>query len=470
MTVPEGRVFIAFDDLPLEPSPTWTRLDAPGGDFPDQFVSGYDVKAGRQTLLQQTDTGTATVYINDHQYGLFDERNVSSPYHNKLSGKQILLQLWNPVTSTWESQFRGLLNDTSYDIDGSAVNAAGQPINASIQLACVDMFDYLAGFGLTPGLAGVKPPVGGADGVWYAETTGGVHDRIVEILADAAIDPTMYVVASGNVNVQAVKYDPDQKALVALRDCADAEFPFLGSIFCDRYGRFCFRGRYSRFYPDDVAAEPSSEWPFTRWPLGDGPAIEADATRGQLRTPFGYTRQRSDVINVATCYPAGTPQDRMPNQVFANTTSITDYGQHAAPPINDLLTAHGTVSGNDKYQECFDFAKLLVTNKKDPRLTLTNVTLRSMPPDDARAAATWGPLAGADISDIINVAVGYPGGTGLAGDSPEDDYYVEGRSLQVRPLGGNDDYSGMDDVTKTLDVSAAVWSMDQTGIFPNPFA
>jgi hypothetical protein len=468
--MPDGRVFVAWDDGPLEPSPTWTRLDAPGGDFPDQFVSGFDIRVGRQTFLQQTDTGRATVYVNDRS-GLFDDRNMSSPYQGKLSGRQILLQILNPVTSTWESQFRGLLNDYTYDINGSAVNADGDPINASIQLEAVDMFDYLAGFGLTPGLAGVRPPVGGDDGVWYAGTTGGVHDRIVEILADANVDPAMYVVASGNVNVQAVKYDPDQKALVALRDCADAEFPFIGNIFCDRYGRFCFRGRYSSFYPDDVAAEPGSDWPFMRWPLGDGKAIEADSARGQLRTPFGYTRQRSDLINVAVCYPANTPTSRMPQQVFANGPSITAYGQHAAPPMSDLLTdSNGNVSGNDKYEECLAFAELLVTNKKDPKETLTDVTLRSIHPDDSRAAATWGPLAGADISDIVNVAVGYPGGTGLVGDSPQDDYYIEGRELTVRPLAGEAAYNGMDDVTLKLNVSRAVWKMDQTGIFPNPFA
>jgi hypothetical protein len=446
-------------------------MDTPGGDFPDQFVSGFDVRVGRQSFLQQTDTGTATVYVNDRG-GLFDDRNVSSPFQGKLSGRQILLQVLNPVTSTWESQFRGLLNDYTYDIDGSAVNAAGEPINASIQLDCVDMFDYLAGFGLTPGLAGVRPPVGGDDGVWYAGTAGTVHDRIVEILADANVDPALYVVASGNVSVQAVKYDPDQAALVALRDCADAEFPFIGNIFCDRYGRFCFRGRYSSFNPDDVAAEPASEWPFMRWPLGDGPAVRFDPTRGQLRIPFGYTRQRSDLVNVGTCYPANMPTSRMPQQVFANAPSITEYGEHTAPPMSDLLVDQGsaTMSGftTNKYEECQRFIQLLVTNKKDPKETLTDVTLRSIHPDDDRATATWGPLAGADISDIVNVAVGYPGGTGLAGDSPTDDYYIEGRELTVRPLAGDAAYNGMDDVTLKLNVSRALWKMDPTNIFP-PF-
>jgi hypothetical protein len=58
-----GRVLVAWDDGPLEPSPTWTPLDQASDGFPPQFVAGYDIKVGRQTLLSQTDTGTATVYV-----------------------------------------------------------------------------------------------------------------------------------------------------------------------------------------------------------------------------------------------------------------------------------------------------------------------------------------------------------------------------------------------------------------------
>src|SRR4051812_12759263 len=126
-----GRVNIAFDDGPLVASPTWTRIDdQTGATFPLNFVAGYDITSGRQSLLSQTDTGTATVYINDRA-GLFDDRNLSSPYRGKLSGRQILLQLYDPVRAEWEEQFRGLIDDYDYDIDGTAVDANGDPINAS---------------------------------------------------------------------------------------------------------------------------------------------------------------------------------------------------------------------------------------------------------------------------------------------------------------------------------------------------
>lgn len=457
-----GRVLIAFDDGPLEPNPTFTAIDQ-GGAFPDQFVSGYDTQSGRQTLLSQTDTGTASVFINDHEQGLFDPRNTSSPYFGKLDGRQIALQLFNPVTGTWHVQFRGWIDDITWNIDGSAVDANGDPINASIQIECVDMFDFLAGFGLTPGLAGVAPLSGMEDGVYYAE--GHVDDRIIEILTDAGIDSSMFgspTLASGNVRCIATKYDPDESALQAIRDAVDAEFPFIGICYCDRHGKFQFHGRYARFAPDTVSGEPGSDWDFTRWAVGDEKAIQADPTRAQMRA-LSFARNRSDIINAAICYPQGLAAVDMPGQVYADTTAITAYGKHDAPPMSDLLTANtGLSSGNpDAKTECFDFAKLLVKNKKDPREALTALQVKAIRPADYRAPITWAFLTRTDISHIVNVQVGYPSGTGFSGASPEDDYYIEGRALQVRPLNPSHDY-----VELNLEVSPAVWSMDTHGVFP----
>jgi hypothetical protein len=458
----DGRAFIAFDDGPLEPSPTWTRIDG-GSDFPEQFVSGYDTKNGRQTLISQTETGTATVYCNDRE-GLFDNRNMSSPYIGELSSKQVLLQLFNPVTETWEPQFRGIIDDFSYDIDGSAVDPDGNPINASIQLECVDIFDYLNNYGLTPGLDGHTPPAGMEDGVWYDPTSGGIQDRFIAILDDAGLDPTMYFLAEGNVQAIGVKYDPDESALTALRDAADAELPFIANIYVDRFGRFCFRGRYSRFDPDFVSSEPGSDWDFHRWPLGDGKAIESDSSRGQIRV-VTYIRSRADLINAALAFPQNIAAADMPGQVFADSSSITSHGKHQAPPMSDLLTVCSVdqpcSSGFDTLTETGKFAELLVENKKAPRISLTFLQLKSMHPDDPRAEATWAAICGADISHIVNVAVGYPGGTGLQGDSPEDDFYIEGRSLTVRPLNPDHDYVECD-----LETSPALWSMDASGVFP----
>lgn len=472
--MPDGRVLIAFDDGPLEPAPTWTRLDE-AAPFPSSFVGPYEITSGRQGLLAQTDTGEATVALNDHD-GVFDPRNISSAYYGKLDGRQILLQLYDPVRAVWEPQFQGFIDDVLYDVDGSGVDQNGDPINVAIQLECVDIFDPLAGFGLTPGLDGITPrtvpsgsaggavPSGMEDGVYYAATSGTVDDRIIEILADVGIDSTRYIVASGNTKVIAVKYDPDESALVALRDACDAEFPFIANMYVNRSGQFVFRGRYSRFSPDDVAAEPGSEWDFTRWAVGDGNAIIADSSRAQMRV-LSFGRGRRDVLNAAGAWPQGMAAADMPAQWFADTASITAYGKHQAQPMSDLLTADyagpGTITPSTGKKQCALFAELLVKNQKDPRESIRSLQLKAIRPDDPRASATWAMLTQADISHIVNVAMGYPGGTGFAGDSPDDDYYIEGRHLLVNPLNPGHDY-----VELNLELSPAVWSMDTHGVFP----
>jgi hypothetical protein len=425
-------------------------------------VSGYDITSGRQTLLAQTDTGSATVYINDHVSALFDPRNASSPYFGKLDGRQILLQLYDPIAAAWESQFRGFIDNVSYDIDATASDENGDPINASIQLECVDIFDFLAGFGLTPGLAGVLPTPGGMeDGVYYAQTTGTNDDRIIEILADVGIDSTRSVIFSGNNTVQEVKYDPDESALTALRDAADAEIPFIANLYVDRFGRVVFHGRYGRFDPIGLAADTdAARWDFHYWQLGDGKAVAADATRTQIRV-LSYARGRSEVINVSVSYPANMPVSQMPNQVFSSTASIAEYGQHAAPPMSDLLVASAVFDSTGRYAETLKYAELLVKNQKDPRESITAIQLKSISPQTARAANVWQALTLSDVSDMVNVKVGYPDGTGFTGSSTADDYFIEGRQMTVRPANASYDYVELD-----LNLSPYVWSADTHSVFP----
>lgn len=457
-----GRVLIAPDDPPLEPHPTWVRLDSPS-DYPDSFIAGYDLRNGRQTLMSQTDTGTATIYVNDHKEAIFDPRNSSSPLYGKVDGKQIMLQLYDPVLDVWEPQFRGLIDSAGYVI-GPETTAQGVPVNANVTINCVDMFDYLAGFGLTPGLAGDRPPKGGENGVWYAQQASDalVWDRIIQILADCGVDPDMSVIFSGNVNLQTVRYDPDESALIALRDCADAEFPFISNIYVDRFGRFVFHGRYARFDPAGVAADAApGRWDFQYLLLGDGVAVQADPTRTQIRV-LEFAEARANIVNVAICYPQGIKQEDMINQIYADTTSINDFGHYTAPPMSDLLTQYGSFDGVGRYIETFRYAELLVKNQKDPREAITALQLKAIHPDDPRAPNVWWALTHLDVSDMVNVAVGYPGGVGLTGSSPADDYFVEGREMRVRPLTPEFDYVELD-----LEVSPAVWSQDTHGVFPS---
>lgn len=365
----------------------------------------------------------------------------------------------------WEPQWRGLINDYTYDIDGSAVDANGDPLVANIQVECVDVFDYLGGYGLTPGLDGVVPVAAGfsAGTVYYAETAGTNDDRIIEVLTDGGIDATMYVVFSGNTRLQEANYEADDSALVVLRDCADADFPFIANLYVDRFGRFVFHGRLSRFDPEAVIAGgpvSTDTWDFHSWKVGDGKAILADSGRAQMRV-LGFTDGRSNVINAAIAYPKGIAEADIPGQATVDATSFTAYGKHTPPgAMIDLLLKEGVTTGNSGNVESAKFAQLLVENQKDPRPAITALQLKALRPDDDRAATTWAMLTQSDISDRVNVKVGYPGGTGFAGGSPDDDYYIEGRQMRIRPLDGGYDYVELD-----LEVSPAVWSMDTHGVF-----
>jgi hypothetical protein len=133
--------------------------------------------------------------------------------------------------------------------------------------------------------------------------------------------------------------------------------------------------------------------------------------------------------------------------------------------MSDLLTdgyvGPGTLTPGDGKQQCSLFAELFVKNQAFPRDSITSLNVKSLAPVGARASLTWEFLTRADISDIVNVAAGYPGGTGFTGAATADDYYIEGRSLQVRPANTGYDYVELD-----LEVSPAVWSMDTHSVFP----
>lgn len=436
-TTTPGRVLIALDDGPLEPSPTWTRIDDVAR------VALIEIEVGRQDERDVTQTGTATVSIHDTD-GLFDKGNVDSPYFGNLDGKQILLQMWNPVTETWHSRFRGLIDDYGYDLHPSQ-------IKADVQILCVGFFDYLARLELLPGVHG---DVGGPDGnVFYED--GPVDDRIISILTDAGIDPDMYVVFSGNVDVQEKLYDPGDKALVALADAVDSEFPGLANRYEDRKGRIVFHGRRAIFDPEGVIADgpvSSDTWDFTRWQLGDDAAIAGDPDRVKINPPLQWRSGRSQIVNAALATPENIAEADIPGQVVTDATSIANYGVHSISWSELNIAGHKT-NGNTANDECRLFAEAWVANLSEPRNRIDALTVKSVRADDPNAEAVWDFHCRVDISDGIDLLVGYPNGLGLG-----EDFYVQGWTQTIRP-GSPIEQGGVDIVETQLNTSPA-WSDD----------
>jgi len=419
-----GRVLVALADGPLVAEPTWTRYDT----LTDCRCYGFDSYAGRQSELDTTDTGTATVYFHD-RVGTLDA--------DSLVGLQIMLQLYNPVTASWHPRWRGHIDD----IDHELVDVPGIPL-ANVAFQCVGIFDYLGGCKMLPGTFGNVAPAGMNGVVFYED--GRVDDRIFALLDDAQIVSTMRVVFTGNVDVNETLYDPDDVILQAVRDAADAEFPGVANFYEDRFGRCVFHGRFARFDPEGTESG-GANWDFNRWDA----ATREDVTTGvaQIRE-FAYNRPRARIINSYIAWPRadenGVEFDRslIPTLLKTDATSIAAYG-HRGDDAPDLIIKENFNNANTGAEECALFGDFYVTNYAEIRKAIQRVVFKSIRPGDARAAATWDLMCRGDISDAIQLTVDEAGLADVA-------FFVDGVAVECRPLNPE-----MDLVTVTPNLTPA---------------
>jgi hypothetical protein len=421
--VPTGRVLIAPGN-PLAASPSWARYD----ELAQCRCAGWEVDTGRSSVFEVTDVGTATVHFEDRNRTLDTD---------SLMGRAILLQIRDPVTAVWEPSYRGVIDQATFDVYPMTAGLV-----STVQLRCVDMFAYLARVELVPGVHGDEPTHGNEGSVVYGEEH--VDDRIKHLFLDAEVPDPLFVAFTGHSTCWDSKYDPGESVLTALREAADAEFPGIGNILCDRRGRICFHGRQSRFTPEAVV--PGGDWTFTRWGVGDADRIAAHSDTAQLRE-LTYSRDATLIYNAAQAWPAFIPGSKpgwkrvfpegdKTTQAIINTASRTDYGLRAMPPMADLIVKE-TYAGPSYSGPalCQLFAAYYVANYGTPhRIPIT--TIKSIHPSDPRAAATWAILTRIEISDVINLHVG---AAGMSGD-PDDAYFVEGWHKTVAPLDPNFDY------------------------------
>lgn len=420
----EGRVWIAESDGPLVAEPTWTRYDA----LANARCHGFDCATGRQSELDTTDTGTASVFFHDR----------AKVIDLDLVGLQILLQLYDPVDDAWHIRWRGHIDDIQRDL----VDVPGVPLANAI-LPCVGIFDYLGGCKMQPGVFGNAAPVGMNGVVFYED--GPVDDRIIALLDDALIVSTMRVVFSGNVDVNETLYDPDDAVLQGLRDAADAEFPGVANVYEDRYGRVAFHGRFARFDPEGTEAS-ASNWDFVRYDAG----TRGDVTAGvaQVRE-FSYNAPRARIINSFLAWPRadenGVEFDRadIAGQLVTDATSITNFGYRNPLDSPDLIIKEHKTNGNTGAQECVLFGQFYVSNYAEPRKAVQNVIFRSHHPSDARAAATWALMTRCDIADAIHLTID-------EADLVDEAFFVDGISVECRPLNPS-----FDDVTVTPNLTPA---------------
>ena len=423
-----GRVLIASGG-PLVAEPTWTRYDLLGSDC---RCYGYDSFAGRQSELDITDTGTATVYFHDKN------RSVTK----SLVGHQIMLQLYNPVLAEWQPRWRGHIDDVEREL----VDGPPDIPLANVAVHCTGIFDYLGGCRMMPGIFGDVPPASVNGVVFYEDER--VDDRVIALLTDAGLAATMYVVFTGNVYVNETLYEPDDSVLQGLRDAVDAEFPGVANVYEDRFGRVAFHGRHSRFDPEATAAS-ASNWDFNSWLA----ATREDVTSGvaQIRA-FSYNAPRARIINTYVAYPradeVGVTFDRslIAGLVKTDATSIGNYGHRGADAPDLIIQKEYAASGGRTgAQLCALFGQFYIDNYAVPEEAVQNVVFKSLRPDDDRAAATWDLMCRMDISDRLTLTIDEAAMASVP-------FFVDGVSVECRVL--NQDY---DIVTVTPNLTPAAF-------------
>ncbi len=428
-------------------------------------IANYTIDRGRNFELDRVDTGRATITINDLD-GTLDPTNTGGSFYSLIEPlKQARLAVWNPVLEDWYTRYRGFVESWEYEFDPT------QRFNrVTIQL--VDLFEIVSAIQMFPGYFGHPCPPVHAGNVFFedtlAATTGGRTDpavhgmqlRIEAILSgtgsptplgDCGIPSAFYDVFSGNVSLHETTYSPGESAMTAIQDAVDAEFPGVGSVYCDRLGILAVHGRYARF--DPVGTSAATGWDFQDWKAGDGAAVASSPTdTAHIRT-FSMSRDLSKVINHALAYPVNalppaTFDTNVAANVKENATSKGLYGIRAWSAEN-LIVKEGVTDGligtGGDWDETRRYADYYNRNYHTPANRVQTISFRSSDlVNMVGTAANWDFLCRADLSDRVALTIGSPGGGGLVGHK----YYVEGIHEEHRPLDGN-----MDDITVSLDLS-----------------
>lgn len=406
-----GRVLIATSAGPLVAEPSWTRFD----NITLCKSYGFDSYAGRQSELDTTDTGSASVFFHD-QDGTLDD--------DDLVGCQLMLQLYNPVLAEWQPRWRGHIDDINHGL----IDVPGLEL-ANVTVTGVGIFDYLGGCKMLPTIFGDVLPSSVMTGVVFYEDER-VDDRVIKLLTDAGIAPTMRVTFTGNVFVNETLYDPDDVILQALRDAADAEFPGVANVYEDRFGRTAFHGRHARFDPEATAAS-ASNWDFTRWEA----ATREDVTTGVAQIKdFGFNRPRARIINSYLAFPRadenGVEFDRalIPTLQKTDSGSITTYGYRGDEASDLIIQKEYPASGGHTGTEmCELFGEFYVGNYATARKAVQNVVFQSHRPDDPRAAAVWDLMCRCDVSDAIQLTID-------EADLADEAFFIDGVNVECRVL------------------------------------
>lgn len=444
---PHG-ICVSFSADTMAADPTWTRLDDPVG---YALASGFSISRGRQTFLDKTGTGSASVTFLDRD-GLLDPTNPDSPFDGEITPvKQMAIALMNPVTGDWSTLYRGYISGMQHSLD---MWSATRGLD-TITMDCVDAFDLFGALELTPGQHGYTTPYGDFADVYYQGTPANfngqddvfvhVDDRLVKLLDDASWPNTgqkrngMRNIFSGNVSLQGVVYSRRDSILQALFDCADAEFPGVANLFMSKDGIFTFHGRFARFFP----TRPG--YGINHWYAGGLSHSEFDDTIAPI-AGLEFRMSQEDIINACVASPQHAIDSDMPGLLVKDTTSIGKYGWRSLT-FDNLLIDRGHDDAGDfttAKVETKKFASYYVDNFSVPQSRVTQITFRPRGSNQIGASALWDLMCGVEIGDLITLYTDHPGGFG----GFANDFFVEGIHYDAAPMRPD-----IHDITLELDVT-----------------
>jgi hypothetical protein len=361
----------------------------------------FQVDRGRSYERERTETGTATLRLNDNA-GAYD---IVGPNASGLKPSTQAVVAWeHPTRGTVEPIFTGFAED--YD------SLRRSPRQMTTMLSLVDGFELLG-----------AARVSGATQLERFYEAQPVDDRIFAAAADATWPVAWLNVFSGNVRMQRKNYAAGTSCLQVMRDAADAEFPGVANLFMKRTGELAFRGRFARFNP--------GAYGIPTWRLGDVYAFADDPSIIPIHYEgMGWNSGQQAIVNSAMFCPEGVDPKKAPQQLFQDQTSIDDMGFRSYEQF-DLLVLEHLADGTNAMEQCRLYAKWYRDGWAQPVPRVPTLKVHPFAGlDRSNAEYVWDFVLTAEIGDLCLLNTTHPGGGGFT----DELFFIEGIHHTARSL------------------------------------
>ena len=456
-----GGASIAFNSQAFNTNPTWnSNLD--------RDAVSIQIDRGRNYLLSKTQTGTMTISFYSTT-GKYDPTNANGPFYQEIGPmRSVNYQLQNPVDNSFHSLFTGFTNAWQFTYP-----ATPSEVIMESAVSCVDGFDPLSRAEFVPDPSNVTTFAA----IATSATHGAIAVRIAAMLYQFSGSPPYYnsqayptdtaAIFSGNVNILSAVYNPQTSILTGLQDAADAEIPFVSNLFMDKFGNVAFRGRATRFTPEQFStfSTPTISQPISFWNVGDANACATWPTNPpgspttQAMAPFSnyeWDIDETNLVNVCQCYPGSdTVTSTINQQMVTNPLSIQKNGPRNLS-IPNLYTGSSPAITSDPFQnppgltpnqECLLYADSFVNNLGTAKERISTLTFQTQNPGTTQGNQWWKMVTGIELGDVLIMYTTNPGGGGFQAEQ----FFVEGLHYTITP-GGQ-----YPQITMTVDVSPRSW-------------